>query len=148
MRPNILNENVWYGLVINIDQRQSLLTAYIYKRNCEYEEDAVNLINSSLVEHIDESRRWLAEIPTEFKDKWENLSESKKNDIVRQTSNYTLQSPYQIKWFWETRNFDEQIGFVPLLENKNTSSGLQTSNNLGYIIDDSLMNEIGKRFGK
>lgn len=47
---NVLNENIWYSLVVNIDQRQSLLTAYIYKRNCEYEEDAVNLGSSKLAQ--------------------------------------------------------------------------------------------------
>lgn len=45
---NVLQEETWYALVVNIDQRQSLLNAYIYKRNVEYEEDAVYLTSSKL----------------------------------------------------------------------------------------------------
>ena len=46
---NVLQPNIWYSLVVNIDQRQSLLSAYVYKRNVEYEEDAVMLSSSNLL---------------------------------------------------------------------------------------------------
>lgn len=46
---NVLKENIWYSLVVNIDQRQQLLSAYIYKRNTEYEEDAVKLSSNKLL---------------------------------------------------------------------------------------------------
>ena len=45
---NKLEESVWYCLVVNIDQRESKLTTYIYKRNVEYEEDANTLSSSKL----------------------------------------------------------------------------------------------------
>ena len=45
---NFLQEETWYALVVNIDQRQSLLNAYIYKRDVEYEEDAIHLTSSKL----------------------------------------------------------------------------------------------------
>lgn len=48
LTSNVLQEETWYALVVNIDQRQSLLNAYIYKRNVEYEEDAVYLTSSKL----------------------------------------------------------------------------------------------------
>ena len=46
---NVLSSNVWYSMVVNIDQRQSLLSAYIYKRNCEYEDEAVTLGSTKLL---------------------------------------------------------------------------------------------------
>jgi len=47
---SLLNESVWYSLVVNLDQRNELLSAYIYKRNVEYEEDAPMLNSSKLLQ--------------------------------------------------------------------------------------------------
>ena len=46
---NVLQPNIWYAMIVNIDQRQSLINAYIYKRNVDYEEDAVMLNSSNLL---------------------------------------------------------------------------------------------------
>lgn len=46
---NVLSANIWYNIVINIDQRQQLLSAYIYKRNVEYEDDAPSLTSTRLL---------------------------------------------------------------------------------------------------
>ena len=46
---NVLQPNVWYSLVVNLDQRQSVLNTYIYKRNVQYEQDAVMLTSSNLL---------------------------------------------------------------------------------------------------
>ena len=46
----LLSEEVWYCLVVNIDQRQSLLTANIFKRNVTNEWDANMLSSSKLME--------------------------------------------------------------------------------------------------
>jgi hypothetical protein len=45
---NILSENVWYALVVNINQRLNGLEVYLYKRNVDYEEDAESLSSSKL----------------------------------------------------------------------------------------------------
>jgi hypothetical protein len=46
----LLTEDVWYCLVVNIDQRQTLLTSKIYKRNVTNEWDAATLNSSKLLE--------------------------------------------------------------------------------------------------
>lgn len=48
INDNVLNENVWYALVVNINQRQNALEVYLYKRNVDYEEDAESLTSSKL----------------------------------------------------------------------------------------------------
>lgn len=45
---NVLSESTWYCLVVNVNQRESKLTAYVYKRNVDYEEDAAMLSSSKL----------------------------------------------------------------------------------------------------
>jgi hypothetical protein len=47
---NVLSANIWYNIIINIDQRQQILTAYLYKRNVEYEDDAAMLTSTKLLQ--------------------------------------------------------------------------------------------------
>ena len=45
---NSIDENVWYVYVVNVDQRQRLITQYLYKRNVDYEDDAEYLTSTIL----------------------------------------------------------------------------------------------------
>jgi hypothetical protein len=45
---NSLNEETWYGYLVNINQRQRTITQYIYKRNVDDEEDAELLTSTTL----------------------------------------------------------------------------------------------------
>jgi hypothetical protein len=45
-----LEEEVWYCYILNINQRQRKLEHFIYKRNVEFEEDAVNLSSNKLLQ--------------------------------------------------------------------------------------------------
>jgi hypothetical protein len=45
---NSLNEETWYGYLVNINQRQRTITQYIYKRNVDDEEDAEQLTSTTL----------------------------------------------------------------------------------------------------
>ena len=49
-----LSEEVWYSYVINIDQRQRKLSQYLYKRNCDNEDDA-GMLNSTILEKLYEN---------------------------------------------------------------------------------------------
>jgi hypothetical protein len=48
LNENVLSENVWYALVVNINQRLNVLEVYLYKRNVDYEEDAESISSSKL----------------------------------------------------------------------------------------------------
>lgn len=50
---NALDEEVWYCYVLNVDQRNKEITQYIYKRNVEFEEEAVDLTSSKLLKVYD-----------------------------------------------------------------------------------------------
>ena len=54
--------------------------------------------------------KFIDEIPKEYAPLWESLSESHKQSIVAQSSFYRLDTPYQIKNFWSTR----QLGSAPV----------------------------------
>ena len=54
--------------------------------------------------------KFIDEMPKEYAHLWESLSESNKQSIVAQSSFYRLETPYQIKNFWSTR----QLGSAPV----------------------------------
>jgi O-succinylbenzoate synthase len=64
------------------------------------EEDATRVWEAALTPHVE---RWVDEAPEEFKKVWETLEESAKNTLVAQSRSYKLETPYQIRNFWETR---------------------------------------------
>lgn len=45
-----LEEETWYGYILNIDQRQRTISQYVYKRNVDFEEDATRLSSTILRE--------------------------------------------------------------------------------------------------
>ena len=48
---NILNESVWYSLVVNLDQRNQKLEIYLYKRNIDNEDDA-GILNETALKQL------------------------------------------------------------------------------------------------
>jgi hypothetical protein len=50
--------------------------------------------------------KWLTEAPEEYKTIWESLDQSVKNTINAQANFYKLDTEYQIKNFWQTRNLN------------------------------------------
>ena len=50
---------------------------------------------------------FMAAMPAEYKDKFEALSESKQNQIKAQANYHTLNTEYQVRNFWETRDLRE-----------------------------------------
>jgi hypothetical protein len=50
------------------------------------------------------SDKWLTEAPEEYKSLWESLTPEVQNTINGQSKFYKLETAYQIKNFWQTRN--------------------------------------------
>jgi hypothetical protein len=78
----------------------------VAKRGFMTESEIVSLIESSqlIVENRNAEPFFLAAMPTEYRGAWENLSESKKNQIEAQSKYHTLNTEYQVRNFWQTRD--------------------------------------------
>jgi len=55
----------------------------------------------------------LSAMPTEYKSKWENLSEAKKNQLLAQSRTHKVETEYQVRNFWQTRDLRET---APVME--------------------------------
>ena len=89
---------------------------------------------------------FLEAMPTEYKEKWETLSEKKKNQITAQSKSHKLDTEYQVRNFWQTRDLREVAPVMEKVEMINESKKEETKK-LPYNLD-GVKESIAKRFNK
>lgn len=89
--------------------------------------------------------RFIDEMPDEYKPVWESLTEGHQQSIIAQSHFYNLNTPYQIRNFWSTRNLGvSPVGLQKLEENETINENQKPS--FGYSND--YMNYIAESLGK
>lgn len=92
--------------------------------------------------------KFIDEMPEEFNQVWESLSEGHKQSIVAQSNFYRLETPYQIKNFWQTRQLGpKSIGVQKLNESENSEQPTAQS---GYSSDymSYIASQLEQKFQK
>ena len=107
-----------------------------------------SIIESStlIVENKNASPYFIEAMPTEYRETWEKLTEGKKNQIAAQSKYHSLNTEYQVRNFWETRDLRES---APVMEKLHmiTESKVEDKKGLGY--DASVYtDQLKKRFNK
>ena len=89
--------------------------------------------------------QFIDEMPDEYKPVWESLTEGHQQSIIAQSHFYNLNTPYQIRNFWSTRNLGASpVGLQKLQENETINENQKPS--FGYSND--YMNYIAESLGK
>jgi hypothetical protein len=89
--------------------------------------------------------RFVDEMPDEYKEVWESLTEGHQQSIVAQSHFYKLETPYQIRNFWSTRNLGvSPVGLQKLQENET----LNENQNQSFGYSNDYMNYIAESLGK
>ena len=115
------------------------------------------LTESQIVRLIDNSQKaeetkvinenyFVAAMPEEYKAKWESLSEKKKNQITAQSKTHKLESEYQVRNFWQTRDLREVAPVMEKVEMINESKKEETKK-LPYNLD-GVKESIAKKFNR
>lgn len=129
-----------------LDETKKQKVADALKDNAYFSEaDITRKWDEALVEKIDVTPRYLSAMPEEFKGLYEALTPQEKESIHAQSVGFKLETDYQIKNFWQTRNLKKTkaIGYISLNEQEMVSKGPQVSE---YI--SNIGEEIAKRFRK
>lgn len=72
--------------------------------------------------------KFIDEMPEEYGQIWESLNEGHKQSIIAQSTFYNLETPYQIKNFWSTRQLGAKpVGLQKLTESQETPAPSTTS---------------------
>ena len=89
--------------------------------------------------------KFIDEMPDEYKAIWESMEEGHQQSVVAQSHFYNLETPYQIRNFWSTRNLGASpVGLQKLEENEMINENQKPS--FGYSND--YMNYIAESLGK
>ncbi len=100
---NVLNEDARTAVRTQVEGSGFLTESQIV-RIIENQTKEVEAANEPLV---------LSAMPTEYKAKWENLSEAKKNQLLAQSRTHKVETEYQVRNFWQTRDLRET---APVME--------------------------------
>ena len=95
-------------------------------------------INEAAEEKLVESSgyKFIDDMPEDYAPVWESLNEAHKQSIIAQSQFYNLDTPYQIKNFWTTRQLDTKtVGLQKLQESQETTQPTATKTTQGYSND-------------
>jgi len=101
----------------------------------------------AVVESRNSEPFFISAMPTEYKEKFEALSESKQNQIKAQANYHTLKSEYQVRNFWETRDLREVKVDLEKLAPVNESAVTEKKDEPLYDVSD-YAKSLKKRFKK
>jgi len=120
----------------------------VSKRGFMTEGQIESIIESAnlIVENKNAAPFFIEAMPTEYKETWEALSEGKKTQIAAQSKYFTLNTEYQVRNFWETRDLRESTSKMEKLEAINESK-VEAPKGLGYDAT-GYGAELKKRFNK
>jgi len=87
--------------------------------------------------------KFIDEMPAEYAQVWESLNEGHKQSIIAQSNFYKLDTPYQIRNFWTTRQLGvATIGLQKINESENLNDEGSQASNPGY--SNSYMDAIAR----
>ena len=134
---NSLNEDAKTAVRKEVDNSGFLTEAQIVRLMENVNEVSGNVSNEPF---------FITAMPSEYKEKWETLSEKKKNQITAQSKSHKLDTEYQVRNFWQTRDLRE---VAPVMEKVEmiTESKKEETKKLPYSLD-GVKESIAKRFNK
>ena len=102
---------------------------------------------NAVVEARNDEPFYMTAAPAEYKDKFESLTEGKQNQIKAQAKYHTLNTEYQVRNFWETRDLREVKVDLEKLAAVNESATTEKKNEPLYDVS-GYAESLKKRFKK
>ena len=95
---------------------------------------------------VENEPKVISAMPTEYRETWNGLSESKKNQLLAQSKYHKLETEYQVRNFWQTRDLRETSQVIEKIEMVKESNEVVV-NKLPYDLTD-MKASIAKQFKK
>ena len=108
----------------------------------------LTLWNSSLVNSVKTNEPNVIEMmPEEYKETWSNLSDNKKTALLAQSKYHKLETAYQVRNFWQTRDLRDVKVVMEKVESVNEAASVIEDKKPLYDLTD-VKKSINKRFNK
>lgn len=121
----------------------------VSKRGFMTESEIMSVMNEAqlIVESAGAQPAFIALMPSEYKEAWANLSESKQNNIIAQSKYHTLNTEYQVANFWQTRDLRDTKVELEKVAMVTEAKKEETKPTLGYDVS-GMADAFKKRFNK
>lgn len=94
---------------------------------------------------------FISKMPAQYRPLWNNLTESRKKEIVAESTRYSLVTEYQINNFWQTRDLRSKQVEIERI-NETVSAVKQSTENKAYSVNEnyleSFKSQLESRFAK
>jgi hypothetical protein len=121
----------------------------VSKRGFMTESEIMSVMNEAqlIVESAGAQPTFIALMPSEYKEAWANLSESKQNNIIAQSKYHTLNTEYQVANFWQTRDLRDTKVELEKVAMVTEAKKEETKPTLGYDVS-GMADAFKQRFNK
>jgi hypothetical protein len=108
----------------------------------------ITLWNSSLIKADNTSEpNVIAMMPEEYKETWSKLSEAKKTALLAQSKYHKLETSYQVRNFWQTRDLRDVAVVMEKVETVNEAAVEAPAKKPLYDLTN-VKEELAKKFKK
>lgn len=97
---------------------------------------------------VDRSPNVIADMPAEYKEAWDNLSEARQSQIIAESKFYSLNTQYKIDNFWQTRDMRQSPAPTTTLNESSTAAPKTPESKLGKEFENDFVNEMKRRLGR
>jgi hypothetical protein len=115
----------------------------------KYEQNQI--LNESASRSKDNVPVFISKMPAQYKPLWNNLTESRKNEILAESTRYSLVTGYQINNFWQTRDLRSKQVEIERI-NETVSAVKQSTENRAYSVNENYLenfkSQLENRFAK
>jgi hypothetical protein len=121
----------------------------VSKRGFMTESEIMSVMNEAqlIVESAGAQPTFIALMPSEYKEAWANLSESKQDNIIAQSKYHTLNTEYQVANFWQTRDLRDTKVELEKVAMVTEAKKEETKPTLGYDVS-GMADAFKQRFNK
>lgn len=122
---------------LNLSEAEKKRVTVALDAKPSFNESGITKVWESALASVEVNESWLTQMPVEYMPLWENAGPEVQDRITRQAKMYRLETPYQIKDFWQTRGLgkpQENTGNDSLNESQRYEVAKNT-NSLGYSSD-------------
>jgi len=101
---------------LSLDEtKQQKVYDSLFESGFSTEKEVVAAIKTVINENV-EVPKYIAQMPEQYKALWESCNDDVKAKIVASSATWNLQTPYQIKSFWNSRDFGMNVSLTRLTE--------------------------------
>jgi len=97
------------------------------------EDEVVNIMEAVLNKHVENTPNYVKFMPAQYKEVYESMTDGEKNWISAQANNMSLNTPYQVKAFWDSRNLRGISERIATQANINNQTINENQGKEGYV---------------